>query len=885
MSNPVTRILFIQHELDTWQRAKMWGYTWHLGIEEGFADDKVEFTTLITSWFPFAKEICAGQHFDQVWLNDITHVYEPGGCGGYQLQAQDMEWIAGIAPIRLGFLTESLNYTKEEYESNPALIYARQILNTTGRYMTHIMTPDEKDVPLIQDLHEIPVSWFVTPTPGRLICKHVTAPPPLKPVFRGTPYGERARWLDLPELKGLINSQPSADNFTGIPQIFDELQALAKKTISAGIFRHTLYEQYLLALRRIRLQSFEMYLKSLEEGSAVINLPSFGKIHTARVYEGMAAGRPVITIKPEDRPKLNALFEDGKDVLLYSRNHPSRLAEHIRHLFNDREFGRWIATNARDKLVRYHTTELRVTQFLRWIQTGAEPVYGSETLVEPSSAEQDAPEDRRMTSTGERLPLKREQRNISAGASRESERKRDKLRILFISPPYLRLLGLGNSRFPLSFGHMATMLSMNGHTAAIHDADFDKHLIGRSATYEASFSSQGRIAEALADRDHFVWKEIEQQIRSFQPDVVGITTMTSKFPMAMRVAEIVKALDPHIRVVAGGHHASIFGRKLVHDKNIDFAVVGEGEMTMLELVNRLCDRQPDFSGIRGLVYKNGDGVVDNGPRELLCNLDVLPIADRNLVINDGFVTENNIMTSRGCPFNCSYCGAQVLWQRKVRRRSVDGVVREIKYLFDRGRSRFVNFWDDSFTCDRKFTHAITNELKKFDGLRFSCITRLDLIDNESLVRLKEAGCTQILFGVESGSDAILKRIDKKMTRELIKRKTAMVDAVGIPWLGFFIMGYPGETREDILGTLAFMKELNPSFAEINIFNPLPGTRIWNDLERQNKVSSDMDFSKYSQASTENFFGDNCMTKEEFRELALFMAREFDKHNRNRHAKP
>lgn len=885
MNNPVTRILFIQHELDTWQRAKMWGYTWHLGIEDGLADNPVEFTTLITSWFPFAKEICAGQHFDQVWINDITHVFEPGGCGGYQLQSQDMEWIAGIAPIRLGFLTESLEYTKEEYESNPALNYARQILKTTGRYMTHIMTPDEKDVPPIQDLHKVPVSWFVTPTPRRHICKHITLPPSLKPVFRGTPYGERGRWLNLPELKGLINSQPSADNLTHISQIFDELQNLAKKTISAGIFDPSLYEQYLRALRRIRLQSFEMYLKSLEEGSAVINLPSFGKIHTARVYEGMAAGRPVITLRPEDRPKLNALFEDGKDLLLYPRNNPSRLAEHIRHLLNDREFGRRIAANARDKLVRHHTTELRVAQFLRWIETGAEPTYGTATSAKPAPAEQETPEDPQGTSAGACRLSDPGQQSISAGASRQSGRKRHKLRVLLISPPFARLLGLGNCRFPLSFGHMATMLSMNGHTAAIYDADFDKQLIGRSATYEASFSSQGRIAEALNDRNHFVWKEIEQQIRSFQPDVVGITTMTSKYPMAVRVAEIVKALDPHIRVVIGGHHASIFGRKLVMDPNIDFAVVGEGEMTMLELVNRLCDSRPDFSGIRGLIYKNGAGVMDNGPRELLCNLDVLPIADRDLVINDGFVTENNIMTSRGCPFNCSYCGAQVIWRRKVRRRSVPAVVREIEYLFDRGTSRNISFWDDSFTCDRKFTHAITDELKKFDGLRFSCITRLDLIDNESLVRLRQAGCTQILFGVESGNDAILRRIDKKMTREMIKRKTALVDAVGIPWLGFFIMGYPGETRENILETLAFMKELNPSFAEINIFNPLPGTRIWNDLEQQHKVSSDMDFSKYSQASTENFFADSRLTKEEFRELALFMAREFDKHNRSRHAKP
>jgi radical SAM superfamily enzyme YgiQ (UPF0313 family) len=153
-----------------------------------------------------------------------------------------------------------------------------------------------------------------------------------------------------------------------------------------------------------------------------------------------------------------------------------------------------------------------------------------------------------------------------------------------------------------------------------------------------------------------------------------------------------------------------------------------------------------------------------------------------------------------------------------------------------------------------------------------------------LAKLKEAGCAFILFGIESGSDEVLQRIDKKMTRALIRKQAALVNAVGIPWLGFFIMGYPGGTREQIQETLAFMKELDPSYAEINIFNPLPGTRIWDDLERQGLVSSEMDFLRHSQSSTENHFLNGSMTQKDFRELALFMAGEFDAHNRRRNGK-
>jgi len=147
-----------------------------------------------------------------------------------------------------------------------------------------------------------------------------------------------------------------------------------------------------------------------------------------------------------------------------------------------------------------------------------------------------------------------------------------------------------------------------------------------------------------------------------------------------------------------------------------------------------------------------------------------------------------------------------------------------------------------------------------------------------LSQLREAGCVNLLFGIESGNDEILKLINKKTTCDSIRRKVEVVNSVGIPWIGFFIMGYPGETKENILQTLSFMRELNPNYAEINIFNPLPGTQTWNELEKKNLVNSDMDFSKHSQASAENFFVKD-IAKEEFKDLALFMAKEFDNHNR------
>ena len=455
-----------------------------------------------------------------------------------------------------------------------------------------------------------------------------------------------------------------------------------------------------------------------------------------------------------------------------------------------------------------------------------------------------------------------------------------KLRILFISPPYARIMGLGNCRVPLSFGNMATILAQNGHTVGIYDADFDRNLIGRSGNYEYTFTHQNLIAQALIDNYYPLWKEIEQQVADFCPDVVGISAMTTKYPTAARITAIVKSVNPAIKVVIGGHHPSIFGEQLLRDKNIDFAVRGEGEITMLELTNRLCEERPDFSNISGLIYKDGNRIVTNPPRRLLRDLEALPITDRDLMINTGYVSENNIMTSRGCPYSCHYCGAQIIWQHKVRRRSVGHVMKEIDYLFGRTQYRNISFWDDSFTMGKKYTLEMMGALKRYPGMTFSCITRLDLIDDEILLSLKQAGCILINFGIESGSERMLGLMNKKMTKDFIKRQIDLVRKYHIPWLGFFIMGYPGETQEEMLQTLKFMKELDPHYAEINVFNPLPGTKIWDDLYAANEVSYDLDFSRFSQSSLNNYFLKE-IPQDEFKNLAFTMIREFDKHNREK----
>lgn len=450
-------------------------------------------------------------------------------------------------------------------------------------------------------------------------------------------------------------------------------------------------------------------------------------------------------------------------------------------------------------------------------------------------------------------------------------------RILFINPPYRRFIGLEPPCYPLSLGYMATLLQQKGYEVGIFDADYDPQLLGKGQTYEYILKHQHCISDGLKEDRHAVWVETKEMIKGFQPDLIGITAMSNKYPMVEKIAAMTKSLFPDVPVVIGGHHPSLYGERLLRNRNIDFVVRGEGEITMLELTERVFARNQDFSKIKGLLYREKGEIRMTPPRELIEDLDQLPIPNRELMVNPHYFSGNNVMTARGCPFQCSYCGSKVMWGRRVRRRSVEKVIEEIRGLIQRSGSRSISFWDDSFTLDRDYLRQLTEELRRIGGVTFSCITRLDLVDREILKLLKEAGCHQILFGVESGSERILASIQKGMNKDFIRKKVEEVRAIGIPWLGFFIMGYPGETKEDILETLEFLKELAPPAAEINLFNPLPGTPIWDELERKGQVHPDMDFSQYSQSSLKNYFLSD-LNQEEFETLALKVARAFDEHN-------
>ncbi|MHC1745268.1 MAG: glycosyltransferase [Syntrophobacteraceae bacterium] len=371
-------ILFIQQEHRLWTSARMWGYDWHLGIEEGLEANDVHVTTLISSWMPRAREILDGKTFDQVWINDATHLFEPGGWEDYRLTEADLEWVATLAPVRVGFVIESLRYTQEEYAAAPFLANAYNVLKRTLPYLTHVTTPDENDVELIRGTSDTPVTWCITPAvPRQYVCDEVSVPPEANPVFFGTPYGERAKWLEKSELSSLLSCRPSKDNLTNLPQVFSRLHGQLLEGSLRSVCPGEPYSEYLNTLRELRRTAYRLHLESWGEGCAVVSLPPYAKFYPGPVYEGMAVGRPVIATEQSDRPRLRELFAEGSEILLYPRNDPSVLAGHIRRIRSDPELGRQVAVRARRKLLAFHTMEKRVQQILEWVDSGMEPSYSS----------------------------------------------------------------------------------------------------------------------------------------------------------------------------------------------------------------------------------------------------------------------------------------------------------------------------------------------------------------------------------------------------------------------------------------------------------------------------------------------------------------------------
>ncbi len=394
------------------------------------------------------------------------------------------------------------------------------------------------------------------------------------------------------------------------------------------------------------------------------------------------------------------------------------------------------------------------------------------------------------------------------------------MKVTFINPPQTssKYKFMGVVAPPLGIAYMAGVLEENG---------FDVSVIDASAL-------------------DMTWGSLEKEIRRISPGIVAITALTPTIEQAMKTAQLVKKNCPDTVTVMGGYHPTFNYKELLEKDYVDIAVIGEGEYTMLELVETL-ESNGDLSEVRGIAF---DDVV-TPLRPLIMDLDSLPFPALHLLPMDHYKLLNmktnmaTMITSRGCPMQCSFCASAALHGPKFRLRSPKNIVDEIEHLAEDYNVETIAFMDDTFTLNPKRVEDICVEIKKRNlDVLWGCTARVDNLSKSLLKQMREAGCITLFMGVESADQQILDQVDKKTTISKIKHAFELSRKEKIRTIASVVLGMPGDTKESMGRTIKFVQELKPSYAVFSLATPYPGTRFYQHMVEENLIKV-KDWSKYT----------------------------------------
>jgi anaerobic magnesium-protoporphyrin IX monomethyl ester cyclase len=326
-------------------------------------------------------------------------------------------------------------------------------------------------------------------------------------------------------------------------------------------------------------------------------------------------------------------------------------------------------------------------------------------------------------------------------------------------------------------------------------------------------------------------KELDEVLGEWRPDAVGVSTATAQMPSALAAAARIKGVRGRIPVIAGGVHPTLFPAEVLGGP-IDFAVHGEGERTMPELLAGLGGSRP-LDSIPGIAHLSGGRPLVTARRPLIEDLDGLPAPAYDLLPLGRYSTPFSrpgkvisMVTSRGCPYPCTFCDAFVVHGRKYRAHSAKRVAAEMGRLADEFGIREVLFKDSEFVLDRDRTvHLCDLLVREGTRLSWTCCARVDRLDAQLLESMAAAGCRVIQLGVESGDPAVLETLKKRITHDQVRDAFRSARAAGIRTVANLMVGVPGETRGSVEMTERLVREIRPDFLNVQMLVPYPGTEL------------------------------------------------------------
>jgi radical SAM superfamily enzyme YgiQ (UPF0313 family) len=356
---------------------------------------------------------------------------------------------------------------------------------------------------------------------------------------------------------------------------------------------------------------------------------------------------------------------------------------------------------------------------------------------------------------------------------------------------------------------------------------------------------------------------VKQEVQKRQPAIVGITCGSVTYRRAVEMSKAIKEVLPSCKVVVGGWHASYLPDSALENPEIDYAIMGEGERTMVELASQITkgSDQKIIAQIPGIVCRL-DGKISKTPPMLIEDIDTIPYPARHLLDMNFYDRQIGYLKAkpvdvmhvmRGCPYSCNYCETKKLWGMKCRAFSSERVIGELKYMKEKFGSKGIYFIDDNFTINKERTIELCQQMKQNNlDLEWACDTRVDLLSADLLKQMREAGCRTIFFGIQSGSQRILDKLNTHTTPEKIEAAFKLCRKAGINIAASFMLGIPGETVADMETTYKFAKKLGPDWCTFYVFIACPTSCLYEEVLEQHLYDRMEDFLAFVRTDEFNY---------------------------------